>query len=130
MLAVACCVMHTTHDTLRVKNVMKYSYIRLVSKCGARRRCLWLGYTSRGGRVSAGRYRKRSLECYVQATHARQCCPLYLRWLYLYLCSSDLTVHEPRGAWVLPRSSPAKKRVLDINGYLVSKAPCTCARSK
>jgi len=61
---------------------------------------------------------------YVQATlHARQRCLLHLRWLYLYLCSSDLTVHEPRGAWVLPRSSPAKKRVLDINGYLVSKAP-------
>ena len=61
---------------------------------------------------------------YVQATlHARQRCLLYLRWLYLYLCSSDLTVHEPRGAWVLPRSSPAKKWVLDINGYPVSKAP-------
>jgi len=67
---------------------------------------------------------------YVQATlHARQRCLLHLRWLYLYLCSSDLTVHEPRGAWVLPRSSPAKKRVLDINGYLVSKALCACARS-
>ena len=68
---------------------------------------------------------------YVQATHARQCCPLYLRWLYLYLCSSDLTVHEPRGAWVLPRSSPAKKRVLDISMVtFVGKTPCTCARSK
>ena len=29
---------------------------------------------------------------YVQATlHARQRCLLHLRWLYLYLCSSDLT---------------------------------------
>ena len=37
--------------------------------------------------------------------------------------------HHSRGAWVLFRSSPAKKRVLDINGYLVSKALCTCARS-
>ena len=62
---------------------------------------------------------------YVQATHARQCCPLYL---YLYVCSSDHTVHEPCGAWVLPRSTPAKKRVLDINDCPVSKAPsaCTC----
>ena len=60
---------------------------------------------------------------YVQATlHARQLSAI-LTWLYLYFRSSDLTVHEPRGAWVLPRSSPAKKRVLDINGYLVSKAP-------
>ena len=48
-----------------------------------------------------------------------------LRWLYLLL----LTNREALG-WVLFRSSPAKKRVLNINGYLVSKAPCTCARSK
>ena len=48
-----------------------------------------------------------------------------LRWLYLLL----LTIREALG-WVLFRSSPAKKRVLNIDGYLVSKAPCTCARSK
>ena len=77
------------------------------------------------GRPREGKVQKRQPRVYyVQATlHARQRCLLYLRWLYLYLCSSDLTVHERRGAWVLPRSSPAKKRVLDINGYLVSKAP-------
>ena len=40
-----------------------------------------------------------------------------------------LTIREALG-WVLFRSSPAKKRVLNIDGYLVSKAPCTCARSK
>ena len=40
--------------------------------------------------------------------------------------------HHSRGAWVgaLPFIACAKKRVLNINGYLVSKAPCTCARSK
>ena len=78
------------------------------------------------GRPREGKVQKKEPRVYyVQATlHARQRCLLYLRWLYLYfICSSDLTVHEPRGAWVLPRSSPAKKRVLDINGYLVSKAP-------
>ena len=78
------------------------------------------------GRPREGKVQKKQPRVYyVQATlHARQRCLLYLRWLYLYfICSSDLTVHEPRGAWVLPRSSPAKKRVLDINGYLVSKAP-------
>ena len=65
---------------------------------------------------------------YVQATlHARQRCLLHLRWLYLYLCSSDLTVHEPRGAWVLPRSSPAKKRVLDISMITFSVKRCAPA---
>ena len=56
---------------------------------------------------------------YVQATHARQCCPLYLRWLYLYLCSSDLTVHEPRGRLGAPPFIACQEEGVGyINGYL------------
>ena len=53
-----------------------------------------------------------------------------VRYFYVGYTYCILTApHHSRGAWVLFRSSPAKKRVLDINGYLVSKALCTCARS-
>ena len=46
-----------------------------------------------------------------------------LRWLYLLF----LTIREARlGA--LPFIA-CQEEVLDINGYLVSKALCTCARS-